>query len=64
MAVDPITIIALANGALDLAIRLFKASRELPGADSPEALAKMKELEGRLTQTLADVKAYKPIPEG
>jgi hypothetical protein len=60
MPVPVVTIIALANGAIDLAVKLFKASKELPDADSPEAQAELKLLEGRLTQTLADVKAYQP----
>lgn len=62
MAVPVVMIIAAANGAIDLAIKLFRASRDLPDADSPEAQAELKLLEGRLTQTLADVKAYKPKP--
>lgn len=62
MPVPVVAIIAAANSAIDLAIKLFKASRELPDADSPEAQAQLHALEGRLTQTLADVKAYKPKP--
>lgn len=60
MAVPVVMIIAAANGAIDLAIKLFKASKELPDADSPEAQAELKILEGRLQLTLAEVKAYKP----
>lgn len=60
MAIPVVMIIAAANGAIDLAIKLFKASKELPDADSPEAQAELKILEGRLSLTLAEVKAYKP----
>lgn len=60
MAIPVVMIIAAANGAIDLAIKLFKASKELPDADSPEAQAELKILEGRLQLTLAEVKAYKP----
>ena len=60
MAIPVVMIIAAANGAIDLAIKLFKASRDLPDADSPEAQAELKILEGRLQLTLAEVKAYKP----
>jgi hypothetical protein len=60
MAVPVVMIIAAANGAIDLAIKLFKASKDLPDANSPEAQAELKLLEGRLIQTLADVKAYQP----
>ena len=57
---NPLILIALANGAVDIAVKLIRASKELPDADSPEALAELKKLEGRLALTLADVKAYKP----
>lgn len=60
MPIPVVTIIAAANGAIDIAIKLWKASRELPDADSPEAQAELKILEGRLQLTLAEVKAYKP----
>ncbi len=60
MPIPVVTIIAAANGAIDIAIKLWKASRELPDADSPEAQAELKKLEGRLQLTLAEVQAYKP----
>lgn len=57
---NAIMLIALANGAIDLGIKLYKASQELPDANSPEALAELKKLETRLRQTMADVNAYQP----
>lgn len=60
MPIPVIAMIALANGAIDLAIKLWKASRDLPEADSPEAQAELNVLEARLQLTLAEVKAYKP----
>lgn len=60
MAIPIIAIIAGANAAVDLAVKLINAAKELPDADSPEAQAEMEKLAGRLTQTLADVKAYQP----
>lgn len=62
MAIPVVMIISAANSAIDLAIKLFKASRELPDADSPEAQIELRLLEGRLSQTLSEVKAYKPKP--
>ncbi len=60
MPVPVVAIIAGASAAVDLAIKLMNAAKELPDADSPEAQAEMEKLAGRLTQTLADVKAYQP----
>ena len=60
MPIPIITIIAGASAAVDLAVKLMNAAKELPDADSPEAQAEMKKLAERLTQTLADVKAYQP----
>ncbi len=60
MPVPVIAIIAGASAAIDLAVKLISAARELPDANSPEAQAQLKALEFRLNQTLADVKAYQP----
>jgi cobalamin biosynthesis protein CobD/CbiB len=60
MPVPIVAIIAGANAAVDLAVKLISAARELPDADSPEAQAEMNALAGRLELTLLEVKAYKP----
>jgi hypothetical protein len=60
MPVPVVAIIAGASAAVDLAVKLMNAAKDLPDADSPEALAELKALEGRLSLTLADVKAYQP----
>lgn len=60
MAFPVIAVIAAANAAVDIAIKLMKAARELPDADSPEAQAELNVLAARLELTLAEVKAYKP----
>lgn len=60
MPIPVIAIIAGASAAIDLAVKLMSAARELPDANSPEAQAELKALEGRLALTLAEVKAYQP----
>ena len=60
MPIPVIAIIAGANAAVDLAIKLMNAAKELPDADSPEAQAEMNALAARLELTLLEVKAYKP----
>lgn len=60
MPIPVMAMIALANGAFDIAIKLINASKELPDANSPEAQAELNVLEARLQLTLAEVKAYKP----
>ncbi len=57
---NPMVLIALANAAVDIGVKLINASKSLPDADSPEALAELKKLEERLNVTLAEVKAYHP----
>jgi len=64
MPVPIVAILAGANAAVDLAVKLMNAAKELPDADSPEAQAEMKILAGRLELTLAEVKAYKPKDVG
>ncbi len=48
-------IIGLAMGLFEMGVKLAQEANSLPDAGSPEALAKMKELEERLPKTLAEV---------
>ena len=53
-------IIGLAMGMIEMGIKLAQEANSLPDANSPEALAKLKDLEARLPKTLAEVQAYTP----
>ncbi len=64
MPVPVVAIIAGANAAIDLAVKLMNAAKDLPDANSPEAQAELKTLELRLQSTLAQVKAYQPKDVG
>ena len=64
MPIPVVAIIAGASAAIDLAVKLMNAAKDLPDADSPEAQAELKILEGRLSLTLAEVKAYQPKDVG
>jgi len=50
-------LIGLAISAIEMGIRLAQSANSLPDANSPEALAKLKELEARLPKTLSEVMA-------
>ena len=60
MPIPVVAIIAGASAAVDLAIKLMDAAKDLPDANSPEALLELKNLELRLESTKAQVKAYQP----
>jgi len=53
-------IIALANTAIDLGIKLFAVSQTMPDKDDPEAQAQLAKLKARLSDTLKKVEAYQP----
>ena len=55
-----VMIIALANAAVDLGIRLYAASQEMPDKNDPEAQAAVAALKKRLQNTDAEVQAYTP----
>ncbi len=60
MPIPVVAIIAGASAAVDLAVKLMNAAKDMPDADSPEAQAELKTLEARLNLTLAEVKSYQP----
>ena len=57
-------IIALANAAVDLGIKLFAASQTMPDRNDPAAQAQLALLKIKLNNTLRDVDAYEPKDVG
>jgi len=55
-----VMIIALANAAVDLGIKLYAASQTMPDKNDPEAQAAIGALKKRLQDTDAEVQAYTP----
>lgn len=53
-------IIAMANAAVDLGIKLWAAAQTMPDKDDPAVQLELQKLKNRLNDTLKEVEAYQP----